>query len=85
MLFHNKDSTFVRALRSHETHNNRFGYPLIVLRHGLLDGTLEGVWNKPAYVLAVLLEEMRKEEGERLKWLLYVGSLHVYSLVAYFH
>ena len=65
ILFHGKDSTYVRAMQTHQTHNRRFGYPMLVLRHGIL----EGIWSKPAYLLAVLLEEMRKPEGHRLKWL----------------
>ncbi|MCJ1438569.1 hypothetical protein MMC27_007959 [Xylographa pallens] len=70
ILFNGKDPTLVRALQTHEAHNRRFGYPLLLLRHGLLDGgTLDGIWNKSAYVLAALLEEMRKPEVERLQWL----------------
>lgn len=65
ILFHGKDPTYVRALQTHQTHNRRFGYPMLVLRHGILDG----IWSKPAYLLAVLLEELRKTEGHRLKWL----------------
>ena len=67
ILFHGKDPTYVRAVQSHQAHNRRFGYPLFVLRHGILDG----IWSKPAYLLAILLEELRKPEAHRLKWLLY--------------
>ena len=66
VLFHGRDPTFVRAIQTHEAHNQRFGYPLLVLRHGLLDG----VWTKPATILSALLEELRKPEGDRLKWLM---------------
>ena len=68
IIYNGKDPTFVRALQSHAVHNNRHGYPLQILRHGILDG----LWSKPAYILAVLLEEMRKSERFRLQWLLYV-------------
>ena len=68
ILFHRKDPTFVRAIQTHEAHNRRYGYPLLLLRHPIL----EGIWNKPAYILAVLLEELRKPEGQRLRWLLCV-------------
>lgn len=67
ILFHGKDPTYIRAIQSHQAHNRRFGYPLLVLRHAILDG----IWSKPAYLLAILLEELRKPEGHRLKWLLY--------------
>ena len=71
MLVNSKDPTYIRAIQSHEAHNQRYGYPLMVLRHGLIDGgSLDGIWNKPAYVLAALLEEMRKPPEHRLKWLL---------------
>lgn len=66
ILYHGRDPTFVRAIQTHEAHNKRFGYPLLVLRHGLLDG----VWTKPATILSALLEELRKPEGDRLKWLM---------------
>lgn len=70
ILFHGKDPTYVRAIQSHQAHNRRFGYPLFVLRHGILDG----IWNKPAYLLAILLEELRKPEAHRLKWLFWVDA-----------
>ena len=67
ILFHGKDPTYVRAIRTHQAHNRRFGYPLLALRHAILDG----IWSKPAYILAILLEELRKPDGQRLRWLLY--------------
>lgn len=66
VLYHGRDPTFIRAIQTHEAHNQRFGYPLLVLRHALLDG----VWTKPATILSALLEELRKPEGDRLKWLM---------------
>lgn len=66
ILFHGRDPTLVRAIQTHEEHNRRYGYPLLLLRHTILDG----IWSKPAYLLAVLLEELRKPEEHRLRWLL---------------
>jgi hypothetical protein len=65
ILFHGKDPTYIRAIQTHQAHNRRFGYPLLILRHGILDG----IWSKPAYLLAILLEELRKPNGHRLQWL----------------
>ena len=65
ILFHGRDPTYIRAIQTHQAHNRRFGYPLLILRHGILDG----IWSKPAYLLAILLEELRKPDGQRLKWL----------------
>ena len=70
ILFHGKDPTYIRAIQTHQAHNRRFGYPLLILRHALLNG----IWSKPAYLLAILLEELRKPEGHRLKWLWWVDS-----------
>lgn len=58
--------TYERALKSHQRHNRLHGYPLHVLRQGIL----ESVWSKPAYILSLLLKELAKPEIERLKWLL---------------
>ncbi|MCJ1243105.1 hypothetical protein MMC30_000302 [Trapelia coarctata] len=71
ILLNGKDELMNHALRTHEAHNRRFGYPLYILRHGLLDGggVVGGEWNKPAYLLGVVIEEMRKPVGERLEWL----------------
>lgn len=68
ILFHGRDPTYIRAIQTHQVHNRHHGYPLLALRHAILDG----IWSKPAYILAVLLEELRKPDGQRLKWLLCV-------------
>ena len=68
-IFQGNDPTLLRALQTHKDHNRRHGYSLHALRHRILDDT----WSKPAYILAVLLEEMRKPEGHRLKWLMCAG------------
>ena len=67
ILFHGKDPTYIRAIQTHQAHSKLHGYPLLALRHAILDG----IWSKPAYILAVILEELRKPDGQRLKWLLY--------------
>lgn len=66
ILFHGKDPTYIRAIQTHQAHNRLHGYPLLALRHAIL----EDIWSKPAYILAVLLEELRKPDGQRLRWLL---------------
>ena len=63
-------SIYERAVRTHELHDRLHGYPLHVLRHGILDD----VWSKPAYILNVLLRELTKPESERLQWLLWVDA-----------
>jgi len=65
--FHGDDSTFIRAHKTHELHNERYGYPMFVLQEPIVEGN----FSKPAYLLSVILDELRKPEGRRLKWLLY--------------
>ncbi|KAF2225014.1 hypothetical protein BDZ85DRAFT_194813, partial [Elsinoe ampelina] len=61
---------YERALKTHITHDRMHGYPLHVLRHGILDD----VWSKPGFILALLLRELAKPEAERLQWLLWVDA-----------
>ena len=61
---------YERSVRSHEAHDRMHGYPLHVLRHGLMDD----VWSKPAYILSILLRELARPEDERLQWLLWVDA-----------
>ncbi|PNS21452.1 serine/threonine-protein phosphatase PP-Z [Sphaceloma murrayae] len=61
---------YERAVRTHELHDRMQGYPLHVLRHGILDD----VWSKPGYILSVLLRELSRPESERLQWLLWVDA-----------
>jgi hypothetical protein len=75
-LLQHRNPRYVRALQTHQLHNQRYGYPMFVLRHSIL----ENMWSKPAYILAVMLEEMRKPEGHRLKWLLWA---HLLALVQF--
>ncbi|KAL1616777.1 hypothetical protein SLS54_008169 [Diplodia seriata] len=60
--------TYERARRSHDMHNRIHGITPLVLRQQLV----EGLWNKPAFILSVILDELRKPKDERLEWLLWV-------------
>ncbi|KAI9732445.1 MAG: hypothetical protein M1834_001653 [Cirrosporium novae-zelandiae] len=62
--------TYERAIKTHERHNENFGYPMSLLRWGILDD----VWTKPAYILSVILNELTKPEEERLQWLLWFDA-----------
>ncbi|KAF2837905.1 glycosyltransferase family 34 protein, partial [Patellaria atrata CBS 101060] len=70
ILFGDPNPTYERALRTHEAHNRLHGYPLLVLRKGILDD----VWTKPAYILSLLLQELEKPDDQRLEWLLWVDA-----------
>lgn len=66
ILFGGDNPTYERALRTHDVHNRIHGYPMNVLRQGILND----VWTKPAYILSLLLRELSKPKGQRLEWLL---------------
>jgi hypothetical protein len=69
ILFNGKDY-WERAIRTHEEHDKIHGYRLHVLRQKLLDD----VWDKPAYILSLILRELSKPESERLQWLFWVDA-----------
>jgi len=64
--FGEPDAVYERAIRSHEYHNLKMGYPQFLLKERLLSG----LWSKHAYIFSVLVGEMSKPEGQRLEWLM---------------
>lgn len=56
-----------RAIRSHHFHSLVHDIPM----HILCSEVVTGMWNKPAFVLSVLMREMVKPEDERLQWLMW--------------
>ncbi|KAH8749847.1 hypothetical protein F5882DRAFT_525098 [Hyaloscypha sp. PMI_1271] len=69
-VFGELNPTYERALRLHEAHSLQMGHPVFILRERILSG----LWSKPAFVLATILQEMSKPEDVRLKWLLWVDA-----------
>ncbi|KAL2373302.1 hypothetical protein RJ035_002056 [Blastomyces gilchristii] len=69
MLWGN-NPVYERALKTHEEHSRRLGYPLFKLQAPVLDG----FWNKMAIILSVLLQELQKPVDDRLEWLLYFDA-----------
>ena len=68
--FGEPDAVYERAIRSHEYHNKRMGYPQFVLR----ERVLSGLWSKHAYIISVLVQELAKPVDQRLQWLMFVSS-----------
>lgn len=68
MMVYGNTSVYDRTVNTHLVHNQRFGYPFFLLETPVLDG----VWNKYAILLSVLLQELQKPSSQRLEWLLYV-------------
>ncbi|KAL2866096.1 uncharacterized protein BJX67DRAFT_356565 [Aspergillus lucknowensis] len=70
MMIYGNHSIYDRAIATHQEHSRRLGYPLHVLRREILDG----VWNKYAILLQVLLQELAKPPEQRLEWLYWFDS-----------
>ncbi|PGH13257.1 hypothetical protein AJ80_06366 [Polytolypa hystricis UAMH7299] len=69
MLYGNH-TIYERALRTHEEHSRRLGYPLVVLRDPILDG----YWNKYAILMLAMLKELEKPADQRLQWLFWFDA-----------
>lgn len=68
MLYGKTNHMYERALQSHERHGKRWGYPMHVLRQDIS----VGFWNKPSYLMSLVINELAKPAGERMEWLMYV-------------
>jgi hypothetical protein len=66
MLYGSSNSIYVRSLGSHERHAARHGYPM----HVLGDEVVKGYWNKPVYILSLLVQELAKNPRERVQWMM---------------
>lgn len=70
MLYGESNPLYERAIQGQESHNEKFGYPMFVLREKMLPG----YWSKPAYILQLILTELAKPEQDRLHWLFWVDG-----------
>lgn len=59
---------YVRALRSHRTHNERWNYGMRVLEQDIVGS----FWNKPSFILSAIVEELAKPMAERVEWFMCV-------------
>jgi hypothetical protein len=66
MLYGEPNKLYERALKTHEVHAARHGYPLHVLRHEVANF----YWNKPYYILSMLVTELSKDPSQRLAWIM---------------
>ena len=71
MLYGQPNPTYERAIASHERHARLYGYPVHVLRRDIS----QGFWNKPNYLLSMLVQELSKLPEERMEWLMYAPVL----------
>ncbi|KAH7055983.1 hypothetical protein B0J12DRAFT_709640 [Macrophomina phaseolina] len=70
ILYGEPNPVYERALRTHEVHNRIHGLRQYVLREQVVDG----VWNKPAYLLSIMMDELARPAEARLEWLLWVDG-----------
>lgn len=65
-MLYGKNPLYERALRSHHVHNERHNYPMQVLREDVTGG----YWNKPSYLLSLIVQELAKSPEKRAEWLM---------------
>jgi galactosyl transferase GMA12/MNN10 family len=70
MLYGDRNTLYERAIKSHERHAARHGLPIHILRNNVADG----FWNKPSYILSLLIAELAKNPEERATWLQWVDG-----------
>ncbi|KAF9894786.1 hypothetical protein FE257_004407 [Aspergillus nanangensis] len=70
MLYGKRNSLYERALRSHQRHATRWGYPMHVLREDIS----VGFWNKPSYLLSLVIQELAKPPTQRVEWLMWIDA-----------
>lgn len=61
-----EDILYEKALQTHVDHAEKWAYPLYVARENAADG----MFNKVAFIINVLLNELYKPAEERVEWLL---------------
>ncbi|OCK78074.1 glycosyltransferase family 34 protein [Lepidopterella palustris CBS 459.81] len=71
MLVLNKENEiYERAIESHRRHNEIHGYEMHVLRRGVT----KGYWNKFAYLLSLVVNELSKPEDKRTEWIMWCDA-----------
>ena len=66
MLYGASNSLYERALVTHRKHAERWGHRFQVLREDITSG----FWNKPAFILYSVIEELSKPSDDRAEWLM---------------
>lgn len=70
MLYGQTNVLYERALRTHRWHNEKWNYPFHILRHEIAGG----YWNKPSYLLSLIVNELAKPPSERTEWIMYIKT-----------
>jgi len=70
MLYGQPNELYELALKTHERHSKQHGYEMHVLRRGITGG----YWNKLAFLLKLVIQELEKPESERTDWIMCVSQ-----------
>ncbi|KAL4907584.1 hypothetical protein BDW74DRAFT_176335 [Aspergillus multicolor] len=70
MLYGARNPLYERALQSHRRHAEGWGYGMEVLQNEIA----VGYWNKPSYLLALVVNELSKPIAERVEWIMWVDA-----------
>ncbi|KAL4984894.1 hypothetical protein BDW68DRAFT_180210 [Aspergillus falconensis] len=70
MLYGPRNAFYERALQSHRRHAQKWGYGMEVLQNEIATG----YWNKPSYLLALVIRELSRPVNERVEWLMWVDA-----------
>jgi len=70
MLYGKRNMLYERAIESHVKHAALQGLPVHVLRNNVADG----FWNKPSYILSLLIAELAKNPPDRTTWMMWVDG-----------
>ncbi|KAL4993741.1 hypothetical protein BDV10DRAFT_198068 [Aspergillus recurvatus] len=70
MLYGPRNALYERALQSHRRHAEKWGYGMEVLQNEITTG----YWNKPSYLLALVIRELSRPVNERVEWLMWVDA-----------
>ncbi|KAL4753661.1 hypothetical protein BDW72DRAFT_190869 [Aspergillus terricola var. indicus] len=79
MLYGPRNVIYERALQTHRRHAQKWGYGMEVLQNEIATG----YWNKPSYLLALVIRELSRPVNERVEWLMWVDadSMIINSLI----
>lgn len=70
------NAVYERSVDTHIKHGKMWNIPTHVLRHDIVDA---GFFNKPAFLLGLVIEEMGKPYGQRADWIVYASVSLRYS------
>lgn len=69
-LFGDTPDHYQKAIQAHYLYALIHNNPL----HVLCDPVIDSLWNKPAFILSLILEELQRPHSQRLEWLLWVDA-----------